>query len=143
MMVDARLDTCVFLMNKAICILEYVRYVNSLHMLKILGFPVFTLVSLYHTACSGELLPPAVRDAMPITPSISYMTAPHAASPSTRQLRQRCVLVVVSSAPSYFPKSYKAMRNVWLDQCSSTSRNQEPNSHGPKVHMSLFPRKKK
>lgn len=143
-MVDARLNMCVFFMNKAICILAYIRYVDGSHILKTLGCPVFTLVSLHHTACSGQLLPPTMWDTMPVTPSISCMTASHASSPSPSQPAQAVLSAHASViCPLVLPKKPQGHgEHVCLDQHSSTPRKQEPNSHGPKAHMSLFPRKK-
>lgn len=135
---------CVFFMNKAICILAYIRYMGSPHMLKILGCLVFTMISPHHIACSEQLLPPVIWDAMPITPSISCMTASHAPSPSSSQPAQAalpaCIGVI---CPLVLPKKPQGHReHVWLDQRSFTPRKQEPSSHGPKAHTSLFSRKK-
>ena len=145
MVVGAGLNTRVFFMNKAICILADVRYADGSHTLKILGCPVFTLVSPHHTACSGLLLPPAVWDAMPIAPSTSCVTASHAPSPPPSQPAQAALPAHVSViCPLVLPKKPQGHRQrVWLGQRSSASRKQEANSHGPKAHMALFPRKKK
>lgn len=144
MMVGTRLKMSVFFKNKAIYILAYFRYVDDSHMLKILGCPVFTVVSPHHTACSGQLLPSTMWDAMPTTPGISCMTASHAPFPSPSQPAQAALSAHVGViCPLILPKKPQGhSKCVWLDQCSSTLRNREPHSHGPKAHTSLFPRKK-
>lgn len=81
---------------------------------------------------------------MPVTPSISFMTTSHAPSPSPSQPAQAALSARVGViCPLVLPKKPQGYgEHVWLDQRSCTPMKQEPNSHGPKAHMSLFSRKK-
>lgn len=110
---------------------------------EILGCPLFILVYPYHTACSGQILTPAMRDAMTITLSIFCMTASHVPSPSPSQPAQAELFAhggVI--CPLVLPKKPQGHReHIWLDQHSYTPMKLDPDSTSSKAHTSLFPRK--
>lgn len=79
---------------------------------------------------------------MTITPSISCMRVSHV--PSTFQPAQ-AVLFAHGGVicPLVLPRKQQGHReHIWLHQDSYTPMKLEPDSHSPKAHTSLFPRKK-